>query len=84
MLTQAVPDLKDHPFKRFFDFGLRTTLNTDDPGIFNTNMNRECRIAHQTLGLSMEQLETCFQYAAEASFIPRAKREKVWPKPLAN
>jgi len=84
MLTGAVPDLKDHPFKRLMDFGVLTTLNTDDPGIFNTNMNRETRIAHQIMGLSMEELERCAQTAAERSFIPLAKRQKVWPRALAR
>jgi adenosine deaminase len=28
------------------------------------------------------ELEQCAQWAAEASFIPLAKRQKVWPKPL--
>jgi adenosine deaminase len=84
MLTTAVPDLKDHPFKKLMDFGILTTINTDDPGIFNTNLNREYRIAHQMLGLSHEELERCAQIAAEYSFIPFEKRKKVWPKELAR
>jgi adenosine deaminase len=84
MLTTAIPDLKDHPFKKLYDFGILTTLNTDDPGIFNTNLNREYRIAHQILGLSHEDLGKCSQIAAENSFIGKAKRQKVWPSPLAK
>jgi adenosine deaminase len=84
MLTQAYPNLNDHPLKRFFDFGILTTINTDDPGIFNTNLNREYRIAHQMLGMSLEDLESCAQIAAEHSFIPLAKRKKVWPRELAR
>lgn len=84
MLTNAVPNLKDHPLKQFFDFGIKVTVNTDDPGIFNTNLNREYRIAHEIIGMSHEDLEACAQTAAERSFIPLAKRKKVWPKPLAR
>lgn len=84
MLTQAYPDLNEHPLKRFFDYGILTTINTDDPGIFNTNLNREYRIAHQMLGMSLEDLEKCAQIAAEHSFIPLAKRKKVWPRELAR
>jgi adenosine deaminase len=82
MLTNAVPDLTQHPLKKYFEYGILTTINTDDPGIFNTNLNREFRIARDQIGLSVEQLETCCQYAAENSFLPLAKRQKVWPKPL--
>lgn len=79
MLTNAVPNLKTHPLKKLFDFGIRTTINTDDPGIFNTNMNREYRIAREILGMKDSEIEKCAQYAAEASFIPLAKRKNVWP-----
>lgn len=84
MLTNAVPEMKDHPFKTYMDYGIPVTLNTDDPGIFNTNMNREFRLAHQLLGVSLAELEQTAQVAAERSFIPLAKRQKVWPRPLAR
>jgi len=82
MLTNAVPNLKDHPLKKLFDFGVLTTINTDDPGIFNTNLNREYRICREMLGMSEAELEKCAQIAAENSFIPLAKRQKVWPTKL--
>ncbi|HMN68907.1 MAG TPA: adenosine deaminase [Bdellovibrionales bacterium] len=84
MLTNAVPDLKDHPLKKLYEFGIQTTINTDDPGIFNTNLNREYRICREVLGMSESDLEKCAQIAAERSFIPRAKRQAVWPRPLGR
>jgi adenosine deaminase len=84
MLTNAVPDLKEHPLKRLFDFGIKTTINTDDPGIFNTNLNREYRICRDMLGMTISELETCAHIAAESSFIPKTKRQKVWVKTLAT
>jgi adenosine deaminase len=83
MLTNAIPDLRNHPLKKLFDFGIAVTINTDDPGIFNTNLNREYRIAHEVLGMSFDDLDRCSQIAAERSFIPLAKRSKVWHKPLS-
>jgi adenosine deaminase len=83
LLTQAVAHMKFHPLKQLLDFGILTTINTDDPGIFNTNMNREYRIARETLGLSQGDLEKCSQIAAENSFIPLSKRQKAWPFTLA-
>lgn len=84
MLTNAVADLKNHPLKKLFEAGVAVTINTDDPGIFNTNLNREYRIANEVLGMSFADLETCAQLAAERSFINKAKRQNVWPKPLAR
>ena len=83
ILTNAVAHLKFHPLKQFFDYGIRTTINTDDPGIFNTNLNREYRVTRQSIGLNQEELEKCSQFAAESSFIPLNKRQKVWHKTLA-
>lgn len=82
LLTQAVAHLKFHPLKQLFDFGILTTINTDDPGIFNTNLNREYRVARDIIGMTQADLEKCAQIAAEASFIPLAKRQKVWPHKL--
>ena len=84
MLTNAVSDLKNHPLKKLFEAGVPVTINTDDPGIFNTNLNREYRIANEVLGMSFADLEACAQRAAERSFIDKAKRQNVWPKPLAR
>lgn len=84
MLTNAIPQLKDHPLKKLYDFGIPVTVNTDDPGIFNTNLNREFRIAREVIGLSIEDLEKCAHTAAERSFIPLSKRQKVWHKPLTR
>lgn len=83
ILTNAIANLKLHPLKQLFDFGIRTTINTDDPGIFNTNLNREYRVARTEIGLSQQDLEKCALYAAQTSFISLAKRQKVWPSQLS-
>jgi adenosine deaminase len=84
MLTNAVPDLKAHPLKLLFDAGVKTTINTDDPVIFNTNLNREYRVARDEMGMTHAQLERCAQIAAETSFIPLEKRRAVWPHALST
>jgi adenosine deaminase len=81
VLTNAVAHLQFHPLKRLFDFGIRTTVNTDDPGIFN--MNREYRVARELMGMSVDNLEQCAQFAAQASFIPMKKKQKAWPREIS-
>ncbi len=81
-LTQAIPVLKEHPFRRLFEAGIKTTVNSDDPGIFNIDLNNEYRILSERLGMSVEQLETCTDIAAKASFITLEKKQKVWPRRL--
>lgn len=81
-LTQAIADVHDHPFRKLMEFGIRTTINTDDPGIFNINLTHEYRVLQENLGLTVSQLERCADWAAEASFIPYEKRAKVWPRSI--
>lgn len=81
-LTQAIPELKDHPFKKLMNFGILTTINTDDPGIFNTNLNQEYEILHSKAGISLDELDRSAQTAAEVSFIAHEKKQKVWPRPI--
>lgn len=81
-LTQAVPRLEEHPFPQLMDFGILTTINTDDPGIFNIDLNHEYEVLQSQLGLGDVQLQACVDIAAQASFVPLAKRRKVWSRPL--
>lgn len=84
LLTSAVANLASHPLKTLFDYGILTTVNTDDPGIFNVDLNHEYKVAHEVIGLSADDLKKCAQIAAERSFIPLSKRKKVWPHPLGH
>ncbi len=75
-ITQAVPTLADHPLKKFFDAGVKVTLNTDDPGVFGVNFSNECRIACDVLGFSTSELNTMMRTAAHASFIDESLKKK--------
>jgi adenosine deaminase len=76
-LTSSVSTIEEHPLKRLFDLGVRVTVNSDDPEVLDTNLNNEYRIAHEILGMSLDDLAVCNRYALEASFIPEADRARV-------
>ena len=76
-LTNSVRRIEDHPLKKLFDLGVKVTINSDDPEVLDTNLNNEYRIAHEILGMSMEEISTCNQYAVEASFIPEREKKQV-------
>lgn len=73
-LTHAVERIEEHPLKRLFDLGVRVTINSDDPELLDTNLNNEYRIAHEVLGMSLEEIAACNRYAVEASFISEEKK----------
>jgi adenosine deaminase len=54
--TRAVESLAAHPLRRLYDAGVPVTLNTDDPPMFGTTLNREYEIAAREFGLGEEDL----------------------------
>jgi adenosine deaminase len=79
-LTQAVPNLESHPLKQLMDLGVRTTINSDDPGVMGITLMDEYQTAHNLLSLSIDDLKQCNSWAAEVSFIPQEKKNRVWSK----
>jgi len=77
-LTGACDSIQAHPFKSLIEAGVRTTVNTDDPGIMCTTLNREYQLLVQHLGISSADFERCNSWAYDASFIPEIKKQKVW------
>jgi aminodeoxyfutalosine deaminase len=75
--TRAVASLEDHPFPVLRKAGVRVTLNTDDPGMFDTDLNREYAIAHDEFGLSADELTELARESVRASFAPDETRERI-------
>lgn len=79
-LTNSVSTIEEHPLKKLFDLGVKVTINSDDPEVLETNLNNEYRIAHEILGMSMQDIMTCNRYAFEASFLPETQKQRIWDK----
>ena len=79
-LTNSVKRIEEHPLKQLFDLGVKVTINSDDPEVLDTNLNNEYRIAHEILGMSMDEIAICNRYALEASFLPEDEKQTVVAK----
>lgn len=78
-LTQAVAGGKEkHPIHDLLKAGVLVTINTDDPGIFNCDLNSEYALLNQHFGFTEDEFRRCNQTAARASFISDEKKKKVW------
>jgi adenosine deaminase len=79
-LTNSVRQIEEHPLKQLFDLGVGVTINSDDPEVLDTNLNNEYRIAHEILGMSLNEITECNRTAVRASFLPEAQKESVLEK----
>ncbi|WP_212721440.1 adenosine deaminase [Nocardioides dongxiaopingii] len=68
--TRAVATLADHPLKTFVDAGVVVTVNSDDPPMFGTTLNREYEIAADLLGLDEHGLADLARAGVTSSFAP--------------
>lgn len=73
--TRAVASLEEHPIRAFREAGVTVTINSDDPPMFATTLNREYEIAAELLGLDEPGVAELARTAVGASFAdPQTKR----------
>jgi adenosine deaminase len=68
--TRSVADMRSHPLKFYFDFGLRVTVNTDNRLITDTTSTKELWIAHRDMGFTLEDLVTLVVQGFKSAFLP--------------
>jgi adenosine deaminase/aminodeoxyfutalosine deaminase len=72
--TGCCPALEEHPVRHYFDAGLMVTLNSDDPAMFESDLQDEYRLAHDSFGFTGEHLRELAANSIEASFLPAARK----------
>ena len=75
--TGAVPNLEAHPLRFFYDYGIRTTINTDNRLITDTSVTKELWLAHKTMGFTLEELKQIIVFGFKSSFIPLREKQQV-------
>jgi len=68
--TGAVASLDAHPLPRLLQWGVPVALSTDDPGMFDTDLIREYRVAAEVFGLRPAELAQLASDAVHASYCP--------------
>jgi aminodeoxyfutalosine deaminase len=68
--TRAVATLDEHPLSQFREAGVVVTINSDDPPMFGTTLNREYEIAAGLLDLDESGVADLARVAVEVSFAP--------------
>ncbi|MCW2540218.1 MAG: adenosine deaminase [Frankiales bacterium] len=70
LATRAVPSLDRHPLPEMVKAGVLVTINSDDPPMFATDLNREYAIAAELLDLDEQGVAALAENAVQASFAP--------------
>lgn len=72
--TGAVKSVAEHPFGLYYHEKLRVTLNTDNRLMSDTTATKEYKLAADSFGLSLDDLEKITINAMKSAFIPYRKR----------
>jgi adenosine deaminase/aminodeoxyfutalosine deaminase len=72
--TGCLEDLKRHPVRRYFEEGLMITINSDDPAMFSTSLEREYQLCQDVFELTDEHIRELARNSFEASFLPAEEK----------
>lgn len=74
--TGVVGTLAEHPIREYYERGILLSVNTDDPKMFGTSLNREYELLEQECGFTKKELCRLIQLGIESSWLP-AERKKL-------
>ncbi|MBL6646283.1 MAG: adenosine deaminase, partial [Flavobacteriales bacterium] len=78
-LSGVCPTRESHPFRKIMEAGIRTTVNTDDPGIMNISIMDEYQLLRDGMGFTAQEFKQINDWGREACFIPEERKAAVWP-----
>jgi adenosine deaminase len=71
------PDYRAHPLPRLLEAGVRLTVNSDDPPLFNTTLNDELALLPGAFGLGVDRIDELLLNGVRQSFLPPARKAEV-------
>ena len=75
LATGAVTDLAEHPIRTMVEHGVVVTLNSDDPPMFGTTLNREYELAAGLLDLDEAGAAELARTGVRCAFLPAAEKQ---------
>ncbi|MFN3966930.1 MAG: adenosine deaminase [Endomicrobiia bacterium] len=78
--TQVVKSYSVHPFKKFFEYGLKVTLNTDDRGVSGIDLTHEYLIAYKNYNLRISDLIRILMNGVDSLFLGEIEKENLRKK----
>lgn len=69
-----------YPLRAYFDFGLKITINTDNPGISRTDITKEYLMVTENANLTKIELISLIRNSVQATFLPKDKKKQLMLK----
>ena len=71
------PDFASHPLRQVWEAGVLVTIGSDDPPMFNTDLNHEYEILVDHFGFTAEELEQVSLNGLRASLLPAEEKARL-------
>lgn len=75
--TRSVPSPAEHPLPALVAAGVPVTINSDDPPMFSTTLNREYQVAADLLGLDRHGVADLARQAVRYSFLDEGGKARI-------
>jgi adenosine deaminase len=72
--TACVASIEEHPLPRLVAAGVPLSINSDDPPMFGTTLNREYAVAAQLLGADEARVAELARAGVRQSFLPKPEQ----------
>ena len=66
--TKAVSDMSTYPLRKYLEAGVKVTINTDDPAICRTNLQKEYDYIQKMYGITEDEKKQLLLNAVDAAF----------------
>lgn len=69
------PDFQAHPLRKLWDAGVAITIGSDDPPMFNTDLNQEYQVLVDHFSFSFDELEQVSLNGVNFSLLPAEEKQ---------
>lgn len=73
--TGVYSTIEKHPVRKLFDAGVKITLNSDDPGLFGSDILSEYQLLMDRFDFSKDEIIKVVRNGFESAFIPQDRKE---------
>lgn len=82
--TKAIDKLENHPLRKYYDLGLRVTINTDNRLMSHTTVTDELVLAAQVFDFDMHDLANLMINGVKSAFLPHNKKTRLLRSVIAE